>query len=501
MILVLNLGLKSLRVVVFDRRGERVFVASREVETHLDGEKVEQEAEEWWRVAVVLFREAMAMDGIRRGLSAVTVTTSACNLVCEDERGGVLGKAMLVADKRAAGEAEELGRGERWVGRMDASMTAPRLRWLQEHEPERWRAARRFLTSNGWLVGRLTGRAVTDPLDAAKAGYDVDAGEYPEGLLESLGLGVDRLTPVVPMLTVAGVVQASVAEAVGMDGREVPVVVTGYDAVCGVFGTGGGMEGVVCDVSGTVTSLRVAVASVGAVDDGIQRQWEGATGRFLVGGSNNLGGGLVEWLRQGFYGAETEAYGMMEREAVAAGPAAGGLVFLPYLMGERAPLWDDEVRGVFFGLERRHGRREMARAVMEGCALATAALFDPLQAAVGSVERIRLSGGLTRIPLVTQLKADVLGMAVEVNEEFESTALGAAILRWIALGVLGSAEEAAGLIRVRETVWPREHLAGVYRELMALQQELYASCRPLFARRRDLMARLPAESATVVSNL
>jgi sugar (pentulose or hexulose) kinase len=99
------------------------------------------------------------------------------------------------------------------------------------------------------------------------------------------------------------------------------------------------------------------------------------------------------------------------------------------------------------------------------------------------------------------LKADVLGMAVEVNEEFESTALGAAILSWIALGVLGSAEEAAGLIRVRETVWPREHLAGVYRELMALQQELYASCRPLFARRRDLMARLPAESATVVSNL
>jgi xylulokinase len=210
---------------------------------------------------------------------------------------------------------------------------------------------------------------------------------------------------------------------------------------------------------------------------------------------------LVEWLRQGFYGVETDAYGMMEREAVAAGPAAGGLVFLPYLMGERAPLWDDEVRGVFFGLERRHGRREMARAVMEGCALATAALFVPLQAAVGSVERIRLSGGLTRIPLVTQLKADVLGMAVEVNEEFESTALGAAILSWLALGVLGSAEEAAGLIRVRETVRPRERLAGVYRDLLALQQELYASCRPLFARRRELLAQLPAESATVVSNL
>ena len=380
-------------------------------------------------------------------------------------------------------------------------MTPPRLQWLRKNEPERWRATRRFLTSNGWLVGRLTGRAVTDPLDAAKAGYDGGAGEYPEELLSSLGIPVDRLTPVVPMLTVAGVVQASVAEAVGLGGREVPVVVTGYDAICGVFGTGGGMEGVVCDVSGTVTSLRVAVASVGAVGDGVQRQWEGATGRYVVGGSNNLGGGLVEWLRQGFYGAEAEAYGIMEREAEAAGPAAGGLVFLPYLMGERAPLWDDESRGVFFGLERRHGRPEMARAVMEGCALATAGLFVPLRAAVGTVERIRLSGGLTRIPLVTQLKADMLGMPVEVNEEFESTALGAAILSWIALGVLSSAEEAAGLIRVRETVWPQARLEGVYRELRELQQDLYAACRPLFARRRKLLAQLPAESVTVVSNL
>ena len=118
MILVLNLGLKSLRVVVFDRLGKRVFVASREVETYLDGDRVEQDAEEWWREAIILFREAMEVDAIRTGLSAVTVTTSACNLVCEDEEGGVLGRAMLVADKRAAGEAGELARGGRAGGWM-----------------------------------------------------------------------------------------------------------------------------------------------------------------------------------------------------------------------------------------------------------------------------------------------------------------------------------------------------------------------------------------------
>ena len=188
----------------------------------------------------------------------------------------------------------------------------------------------------------------------------------------------------------------------------------------------------------------------------------------------------------------------MEVEARECGLGAEGLVFLPYLLGERAPLWDQNARGVFFGLERRHSRKHMVRAVLESTALATVFLKEALEARSGPMQALRVSGGLARLRLIASLKADVLNVEVQVPSEFESTALGAWLLCRLALKDFTSIQEACSIVDVREVIRPDRVNTPKYRELSAFFKDLYAACRPLYAQRAVLMQRLyDTETVTI----
>jgi len=510
MILVLNLGLKSIRAIVFDPDGRKRRVAARPVRTFLKNGRVEQDPGEWWQGALTVMREAVQDREIRQTIRGLTVTTSACNLVCADAEGRALRHAIIVSDTRAHREAADLGRMEEFRKlaaqqpnqRPEPSMTIPRLLWLRENEPEVFEASRWFYSSNAYLIHRLTGSVVTDPLNAEKAGYDPVSGRYPEALLRSLHLPVEELPPVQPMLSIAGHLTEEVKRQVGFGSGDIPLLLTTYDAICAVFGSGVAGPGMACDVSGTVTSLRVAVPEVApGPDAGLFDQFESATGLHLVGGSNNLGGGLIEWTRQCFYGGDESAYQDMEGEAHECGLGAEGLVFLPYLLGERAPLWDQNARGVFFGLERRHSRKHMVRAVLESTALAMVFLKEALEVRTGPVRTLRVSGGLSRLKIVSSLKADVLNAEVQVPAEFESTALGAWLLCRVALKSFASIEEACSIVDVREVVRPDRLNVPKYRELTAFFKDLYAACRPLYEKRTGLMQRLYDTETVTIENL
>lgn len=510
MILVLNLGLKSIRAVVFDPDGRKRRIASRPVRTFLKNGEVEQDPEEWWSSALTVMREAMQEREVRQTVRAITVTTSACNLICADAEGNALRNAIIVSDIRAHREAAEMGATDAFKElaarlpnqRPEPSMTLPRLMWLREHEPEIFSAARWFYSSNAYLIHRLTGSVVADPLNAEKSGYDPHRGCYPEALMRVLGLQVETLPPVQPMLSTAGVLTDEVKRQVGFGTAEIPLILTTYDAICAVFGSGVAGPGMACDVSGTVTSLRVAVPEVAAgPDGGLFDQYESATGLHIVGGSNNLGGGLIEWTRQCFYGGDESAYQDMEVEALECGLGAEGLVFLPYLLGERAPLWDQNARGVFFGLERRHSRKQMVRAVLESTALAMVFLKEALEARTGPINVMRVSGGLARVKLIASLKADILNAEIQVPAEFESTALGAWLLCRVALKCFTDIQEACSIVDVREVIRPDRLNVPKYRELSAFFKDLYAACRPLYEKRAVLMQRLYDTETVCIGNL
>ncbi len=511
MILVLNLGLKSVRAIVFDREGVKRRSASRTVRTTLQGSWIEQDASEWWRLAMEVMREALADHTVRASLEAITVTSSSCCLVGVDQRGEPVRPAIMVSDHRAVEEAGELERLDDFVrarerhGNLvaEASLMVPKMMWLRRHEPEVDQRVSAYLGSNDYLLLRLCGQAVTDPLNAEKFCYLRGEGRYAESLLGACKVPVEKLPRVVDQGTVVGDLLKDVKETVGMEpGKSVSVVVTTYDAICAFFGSGAHEIGHACDVSGTVTSLRVLAGDVAPRHgSGIYAQYEAQTGCHIVGGSNNLGGGLVEWTKQCLYPGEARPYELMEEEAAQVPVGAEGVVFLPYLMGERAPLWDLDARGVFFGLERRHLRPQLVRAVFESAAYSLVYLKEAIESTGTRIERLTVSGGLARLPLIAQIKADVLESHVEMVEEFETTSVGAFLLSALALGWIGSLAEASGMVRIRQRLSPNAENSRRYRGLVGFYKDLYESSRPLFEKRKALMQLIDGSTAVAVENL
>ena len=279
------------------------------------------------------------------------------------------------------------------------------------------------------------------------------------------------------------------------------VVLSTYDAICAVYGSGVAELGDACDVSGTVTSFR-------AVTDRPERDPDGrlftiphvGTGRFLAGGSNNLGGGVVEWAKQTLYPDDPTPYDTMVAEATEAPPGAAGLTFLPYLLGERAPVWDPTARAVLFGLGRNHGRADMIRAIFEGVGYSVLDIADRLAGMGVPVRRVSASGGLARLAPVNQIKADMLGVPVVLTAELETSALGAALVAGVHIGDWDSMEAAtAACVRPSTAFEPVAERTAMYRDFFGLYRELYERLAPTFRTREDLIARHSEVLRTVLS--
>lgn len=492
MILVLNLGLKSMRAIVFDDRGRRLLTASRPVHTFIDGNHVEQDPADWRRLTLEVLAEASANPAIRDALKAITITSSASNLVCTAPNGTALGRAMLVSDTRASTEASELAANPLFTNHAatsgnlhpEPSLTLPRLLWLRHHDPTRWNQSRFFLSSNAWLLAQLTGITVTDPLIAETSGFHTTSNSYPADLLDHLGIPAHKLAPVAPILSTIGPLLPDIAAAAGLANRNIPVILTTCNAICGVFGTTAGQQGIACDLSDTLSSLRTLSPSPPTSPlNGLRSQLIPSTGLHIVSGSHHPASSLIQWVRQSFYHSNPDAHNLIASDAASAGPGADGLVFLPYLLGERIPLSDPSARGVFFGLHRRHGRRERVRAIIESTACTFASLRDALEPLTGPIHKIRTPGSPASLPLVSQLNADILGIPVEITTESETSALGASLLCQLATGSLSSLADASHCISIRETLEPDRSLAPFYQKLLALHRDLLSACHPLFSSR------------------
>lgn len=414
----------------------------------------------------------------------------------------------MVSDRRATAEAAEIAATASFkrVHAEQPSMTAdpyymiPKALWVKRNEPDVWDETAQLLTPADFLLGWLTGTYATDPLNAEKY-YHTSADGYPSDLLNEIGIDKAMLPAVLPIGTRLGNVTAAAAAACGLH-TSTQVHLATYDAICAFWGSGVSREGDVADVSGTVTSVRALVRDpLPRTERRIFSQELPHTPLFVSGGSNNLGGGLIEWLKQSFYGSDDLAYQRMEDEARAVRACADGVLFLPYLLGERAPLWDSTARGVLFGLERQHGRKEISRAVLESAAFSVEDILRVIREYHPTLRTIRVSGGLARIPLVNEIKADVTGLPVEVTSEFETTAVGAWVLAGIGAGEFGSEEDSRQLVHVRETVSPDARRHDQYANWFDVYKETYASLRQAFKLREDFISMHPAPALDRLQNL
>ena len=507
-VLVLNMGMKSIRSIIFDDSGKKLSSSAVTLSSAVNESRVEQFPIEWWEKALEVMKQSIAYIK-DKNIDYITVTTSASCLVCVDEEGQPLGNAMMVSDKRAQEEVKEIKNSpsyektEQQTGlKISASIMLPKILWVKNHEPAIYEKTRYFLSSNDYLIYHISGVFCTDELNALKYHYKIDSNQgYPSDLLQEIGISESKLPTVKVTGECIGTVLPKVADIIGCK-YNTKVVITSYDAICSFIGSGVADEGEASDVSGTVTVFRMLSRKKGLFPSHRVYSTPFKQGGFnIIGGSNNLGGGLIEWVKQCYYLKEEYPYEVMEKEAGESDIGARGIIFLPYLLGERTPIWNDNARGTFFGLERMHTRKDMTRAVFESAAFTDRMMMEAIGETNAEVTSIRLSGGLSRVNLISQIKADVTGKEVQVLSEFETTASGAAMMVLNKQENISFTELAKYFSRSRMVIYPDMDNHKKYNIIYTLFKETYEQLIPMFDRRVELLKAIGKTRETQIENL
>jgi xylulokinase len=388
----------------------------------------------------------------------------------------------MVADKRATKEAEYIGNLKSFRDlpyRPDPTLMIPKILWVKNNLPEIYEKTKKFLSPNDFFIFKMTKKFVIDELNATK--YFTVNNKYPARLLREIGIEKSLLPDINPVGTVLTLSDHFVSE-IGLN-KKVPLILTTYDAICALFGVCKNEAGEACDMSGTVTSMRI-LTNRNLKEDETRIFSQKFQDKNIIGGSNNLGGGLIEWLLHTFY-SEDEYH---ELETLKTHMSAKtGLLFLPYLLGERAPLWDNKIRGAFLGIERFHTKQDLARAVLESAAFVLRHLLEIIEENDIPVSKIYASGGLSKIDLVNQIKADVTGKEVFKVKETEATSVGAYILARKALDKNFDPKE---FIEIEKVYQPDESTKEIYAKAYELFKSAYGGLREFHKKREEnLIAR------------
>jgi xylulokinase len=484
----IDLGTSSVKALVVDETGRVRGTGRAEYPVHRPRpDHAEQDPEDWWRATQAAVRQATGWGGADVAIVGVGLSGQMHGTVLLDAEDKVLAPAIIWADQRTgkqvASITERVG-AERLVeiagSPVAAGFQAATIRWLQEERASLWWRTRRVLLPKDELRRRLVGTVATDPSDGAGTLLlDARWRDWSPEILDALEIEVDRLPPVQESTAVAGELRAGVAEELGL-APGLPVVVGAGDAAAGLLGAG------ILDPATLFLSLSTG-AQVMVPARGVHPDPGGRTHTFCAAlepspehagwyqmGATLATGMAMRWLREQVFDLRGE--GTDDRIATWAGEApigAAGLLFLPYLAGERTPHMDPNARGAFLGLTARHGRAELARAAMEGATFACLDAFAVLQEQGAAPDRIVVAGGGARSPVWRQMVADVFALPVHALATTDQAAMGAALLA--ATGVRGvdpiaTAREWADYGPALE---PNRASHAHYGEVVALFREAY----------------------------
>ena len=425
----------------------------------------EQDPGAWWSAVVGAVRSLRA--AAIGEIVAIGVDGHGPTLVAVDRRGEATRPAITFLDTRASAEADELAavtgvRG--WaLGGLPAAL------WVERHQPDIAELTDWYLSTWEWLAFRLTGEAVA-PLISDQLVPD-------PRLVGAAGIPADRLPRPGRTGELVGTVTETAAAALGVRAGR-PVVGGTVDAFASYLGAGLLEPGDAYDPGGSAGGFGVYWDRPVEVPGAFVTPAPLA-GRFSVGAAMAATGRALDWYRDQVL-VDTVAVDTLLDEAAQTAPGAGGLVFLPYLAGERSPIWDPEARGVLAGLTLGHGRAHISRAIVEASALAIRHVAEPMLAAGVRVTDMRVCGGPARSRFWNGVKADVTGFPVAVPQVLETAVLGAAILGAVGIGAHPDLRTAIGaMTRIESRIDPNPELATLYDRQFEAYKALYPATAPV----------------------
>lgn len=446
--------------------------------TH-DGD-AEQSPDQWWKSTIDICRELSqrspeAWDNI----VAIGCTGTMNGVVLVDNDGNALRNAIIHADSRSRQQALDYANlfGDNSIvtitgNRPDCRLSLPKIMWLQQHEPDILRSAQWVIQSKDYLTGRLTGTVgYTDPSDASLTGaFNVQTRQWDNNIWTSVGLPAHLLPEINPSSHVIGHISLQTASLLNLKAG-IPVVTGGGDGACATAGSGV-LPGEAYHYLGG--SSWIGLVSSDMISDNRLGHYCCLDQYLTVYGTVQSAGSSIEWIKS-IIADRSQSSLVLDNLAESVPAGSGNLFFLPYLQGERAPLWDPQARGVFFGLSLSHGKAEIYRSVLEGVAYALRSILDVYAENGHSLPELRQLGGGAVSILWRSILASAYNRKLRIVQGVsEATSLGAAMVAGVGIGVYESfADASIKLTSISEEVAPDPNMAIDYNRRYAFYKSLY----------------------------
>ena len=505
-VLAIDIGTQSSRAALVDFSGNILASASQayDLESPAPG-WAQQDARLWWRSSVENIRSVFEKSGISPGsVIAVAAGGQMHATIPIDSSGQVLIPAVqLWCDKRCAGIVAEIGQRPEiqeaftLVGNVPtAAWLGWKIKWLQANQPKVYQKTWKVLTASAYIAYLLTGGTPVIDYSEASGSFlmDADRCTWSGHMFDLLGLDPDKLPPVLPSSQVAGKVCREAALTTGLL-VGTPVAVGAGDMLCTLLAAGLTQTGRAVDITGT-SSIMCIYAGKPVLDRRLMNLHHSMPG-WVTFGICDSGGGALKWFKDTFCQEEKETasrnggspYQLLDQQAEVVEPGCEGLLFYPYLLGERT-LGSAYSRGVFFGLTPRSGKGALARAIMEGISFEMLRSLEITRQSGMQVNQIRLVGGGAQSPLWNQIKANIYQLPVAVLKTFEGGTLGAAILAGVAGGVFADEANAADqVVKVDHVLQPDPSQADLYTRLYAVYKDLHDRMIDPFERLAQITAK------------
>ena len=494
-----DLGTSGNKATLYSEEGK--LVASRTVSyptRFFNGNWAEQEPADWWRAVCESSRLLVAVARIApEDIAAVALSGQMMGCTPVDRAGHALRPSILYCDQRAVKQADDLLINismQDFYGivghRISPSYTLEKLMWIRDNEPDIYRRTHRTLCAKDYVNFRLTGRMVTDFSDASGTNaFDLNAFAWSEKIIDLAGIDGEMFPETHDSAEIIGEITTEAAVATGLKAGT-PVATGGGDGSCAGVGVGCVKPGTAYNYLGSSSWIGLTVEK--PIVDAQMRtmNWAHCVKHYLhPSGTMQTAGSSFNWLKEQLCGPEIAAADAQRVSpfqlidaAIAASPVgANGVLFLPYMHGERTPWWNADARGAFVGLNLASKREDMLRAVMEGIALNLSLIVDIFRAHV-PIDTITVIGGGAKSAVWRQIMADAYDCRIKsLNFQEEATSMGAAVIGGVAAGVFKDFDVIHRFISVEHPAIPDPAARDKYRQLRGVLESAYHGLEGTYA--------------------
>ncbi len=483
-ILSIDLGTTSTKTVLFDDRLRVISSARTEYQTfYPQSGWAEQNAEDWWLALVTTCREVLEKSGINpSNIVGVGVDSMSSMALPVDQQGNPLHNGLIWLDRRAWKESDWIKDiyGELQISinsnRSDPSNFAPKILWIKNNLPDVYVKTYKFLHCNGYLVQKLTGNMTMDISEAGLSQLcDIRTGQWSDELIALSGIDRLKLPEIYSCTEIVGNILAEAAHATGLK-EGTPVIAGAMDNVSATLGLGLRHDGQAYISAGTATNAGACVAEV-PTDPSMLNYHHGVSGLYLVNGGVDYGGAGLRWFKSLI---EEDRFYEIDRLAQESGYRDEVLLYLPYMVGQRAPLWSPHSRAVAFGMNPDTSRKAMIRMIMEGIAMGVKNVFRLMEKKNYTSNEIVMTGGCANSHIWTQIFSDILNKPIILPGEMDVAPLGTAILTAVGVGLFPDFDSALAVQTVRDTYYPDNEKSSYYDDLFSAFINLYEISQPVY---------------------